>query len=175
MNLSMGKNDSFSSSEFEENLSILREIYFFSELPLEALKVLAYLGTHENFRAEDYLFHQDDDDGMAFYIISGEARLLREGGDQPAELREFAKGAFLGSLALLGNARRLFSLQARTDMTCLILTREKFTKTMEQFPGMAPLVLQALVGSIHSWDQSVLVDMEEGCPTCRQSLGVSLL
>jgi CRP/FNR family transcriptional regulator, cyclic AMP receptor protein len=137
--------------------------------------VLAYLGTHEHFRAGDYLFHQGDDDGMAFYIISGEARLLHEGGDQPVEIREFAKGAFLGSLALLGNARRLFSLEARTDVTCLILTREKFTKTMEQFPGIAPSVLQALVSGIHSWDQSVLADVNGGCPTCRQSVGVSLL
>lgn len=171
----MEKNDSFSSSEFEENLSILREIDFFSKLPLEALKVLAYLGAREHFRAGDYLFRQDEDDGLAFYIISGEARLLREGEDQTAELREVAQGAFLGSMALLGNARRLFSLQARTDMTCLMLTREKFTKTMEQFPGMAPRVLQALIGGIQSWDQSVLADVEEGCPTCRQLVGVSLL
>ena len=175
MNLSMGKNDSFPSSEFEENLSILREIYFFSELPLETLKVLAYLSTHESFRAGDYLFHQDDDDGQSFYIISGKASLLHKGGDQPVELRAFATGAFLGSLALLGSARRLFSLEARTDLSCLILTREKFTKALEQFPGMAPRVLQALVNSIHSWEQQVLAEADEGCPTCRQSVGVSLL
>jgi CRP-like cAMP-binding protein len=171
----MGKNDSFSSSEFEENLAILREIYFFSELPLEALKVLAYLGTHEHFRAGDYLFHQDDDDGMAFYIISGEARLLHEGEDHPVELREFAKGDFGGGLALLGNARRLFSLQARTDMTCLILTREKFTKALEQFPGAAPRVVQALVNSICAWERRILSDIDEGCPIRQQSVGVSLL
>jgi CRP/FNR family transcriptional regulator, cyclic AMP receptor protein len=175
MSLSMGKNDSFPSSEFEENLSILREIDFFSELPLETLKVLAYLSTHEHFRTGDYLFHQDDDDGQSFYIISGEARLLHQAGDQPVELRDFAQGAFLGSLALLGDVRRLFSLQARTDLNCLILTREKFTKAMEQFPGITPRVLQALVNSIHSWEQQVLADSDEGCPTCRQSVGVSLL
>ena len=175
MNSFEGKNDSSSSSEFEENLSILREIYFFSELPLETLKVLAYLGTREQFRAGDDLFHQDDDDGQAFYIISGEARLLREGGDDLVELREFPQGAFLGSLALLGNARRLFSLQARTDMDCLVLTREKFSKALAQFPGIAPRVLQTLVNSIHSWERRSLSDVEEGSPTFPRSVGVSLL
>ena len=68
------------SSEFQENLGILRQIQFFSGLPLEALKVFAYLCTRETFRAGDYLFHQDDNDGKAFYILSGEAELVRRDG-----------------------------------------------------------------------------------------------
>lgn len=175
MNSSTGKNDSSSASEFEENLSIIRDISFFSELPLETLKVLAYLGTHERFPAGDYLFRQDDDDGQSFYIISGKARVLYAAGDRQAELRDIAGGSFLGSLSLLGHARRLFTLQAMTEVTCLILTREKFTKALEQFPGMAPCILQALVNGIHSWEQHALAHVGEDCSNCRQSLGVSLL
>jgi CRP/FNR family cyclic AMP-dependent transcriptional regulator len=175
MNLSMGKNDTSSASEFEENLSIIRGISFFSGLPLETLKVLAYLGTHERFPAGDYLFRQGDDDGQSFYIISGAARLRYEAGERQVELRDIAGGAFLGSLSLLGPARRLFSLQAMTEVTCLILTREKFTKALEQFPGMAPCILEALVNGIHSWEQHVLSHVGEDCPYCRQSVGVSLL
>ncbi len=175
MNSSMEKNEICSSSEFEENLSILREIKFFSELPLEALKVLAYLCTRENYKAGDYLFRQNDDDGQAFYIISGVARLLREDGGQSVVIQEFAENAFLGGLSLLGTSQRLFSLQARTDMTCLILTRQKFAKTMEQFPGIVPRVLQALVGRISSWEKIFLAEIDEGCDTCRQKVGVRLL
>ena len=47
MNSSMEKNEQGSSCEFKENLSILREIEFFSELSLETLKVLAYLCKRE--------------------------------------------------------------------------------------------------------------------------------
>lgn len=175
MNSSMEKNEIYSSCEFEENLSILREIKFFSELPLETLKVLAYLCTRENYKAGDYLFHQHDNDGQAFYIISGVARLLRGDVDQSVVIQEFVANAFLGGLSLLGNSQRLFSLQARTDMTCLILTRQKFAKTMEQFPGIVPRVLQALVGSISSWEKIFLAEIDEGGDTCRQKVGVSLL
>jgi len=175
MNSSMEKNEIYSSSEFEENLSILREINFFSKLPLEMLKVMAYLCTRENYKAGDYLFRQNDDDGQAFYIISGVANLLRGDGGQSVVLQEFNANAFLGGLSLLGNSRRLFSLQARTDMTCLILTRQKFSKTMEQFPGIVPRVLQALVDSISSWEKIFLPEVGEGCDTCRQKVGVSLL
>jgi CRP/FNR family transcriptional regulator, cyclic AMP receptor protein len=175
MNSSMEKIDAHSASEFAGNLSLLREISFFSELPLETLKVLAYLCTHENFRAGDYLFRQHDDDGQAFYIISGEATLLFKDGDQSIVMGEFAKSTFVGSLALLGIAPRLFSLQARTDMTCLILTRHKFAKTMEKFPGIAPRVLQALVNSINSWERKFLGEIDTGCERCRLNIGVSLI
>ena len=175
MNSSTGKNDSSSASEFKENLSIIRDIPFFSELPLETLKVLAYLGTHERFAAGDYLFRQDDDDGQSFYLFTGTARILHEAGDRQVELRDIAGGAFLGSLSLLGHSRRLFSLQAMTEVTCLILTREKFTKALEQFPGMASCILQALINGIHSWEQQALAHTGEDCPNCGQMLGVSLL
>ena len=65
------KNNTTPSSEFQENLELLRQIYFFSGLPLETLKVFAYLCTREKFKPDEYIFNQDEDDGQAFYIIKG--------------------------------------------------------------------------------------------------------
>jgi len=175
MNLSMEKNETCPICEFDENLSILREIYFFSELPLDTLKVIAYLCFRENFKSGDYLFRQQDDDGRAFYVIAGEARLSHEDADGSVTIRDFEKGSFVGSLALLGNSRRLFSLQALTDTTCLILERQKFNKVMEQSPAILPKVLQAVVGSIHSWEQKFLGQMDAGCDKCKQKVGVSVV
>jgi CRP/FNR family cyclic AMP-dependent transcriptional regulator len=175
MNSSMEKNETCPTCEFDQNLSILREIYFFSELPLDTLKVLAYLCTREDFKPGDYLFHQKDDDGRAFYLISGQARLLHEDANGSKTIRDFDKDAFIGSLALLGNSRRLFSLQALTDMTCLILERQKFSKAMEQFPAITPRVLEAVVGSIHSWEEKFLAQMDEVCDKCRRKMGVSVV
>jgi len=72
MNSSMEKDETCLTCEFDKNLSILREIYFFSELPLDTLKVLAYLCSRENFKSGDYLFHQKDDD--AGHFISSAVR-----------------------------------------------------------------------------------------------------
>jgi len=175
MNLSMGKNETCPTCELDENLSILREIYFFSELPLDTLKVIAYLCVRENFKSGDYLFRQQDDDGRAFYVVVGEARLSHEDADGKVTIRDFGKGAFVGSLALLGNSRRLFSLQALTDTTCLILERQKFSKMMEQAPAIMPRVMQAVVGGIHSWEQKFLSQMDAGCDKCKQKVGVSVI
>jgi len=171
----MEKNEQGASCEFKENLSILREIEFFSELPLETLKVLAYLCKREVFKKGDFLFHQKDDDGQAFFIISGKARLVYPEEDRSPSFREFDEGAFLGSLALLGKAHRLFSLKALTDMTCLILSRDKFLKVAEQFPDIILKSLKSVVGRIHKWEENFLSEVDESCQNCLEKTGVSLV
>ncbi|MCK4984631.1 MAG: cyclic nucleotide-binding domain-containing protein, partial [Desulfobacterales bacterium] len=106
------KNRSGPSSELQENLEILRETYFFSGLPLETLKVFAYLCTRVKFKQGEYIFRQNEDDGRAFYIISGKARLERADNSTTKEIRDCRTGEFLGGLTLLGEVRRLFSLKA---------------------------------------------------------------
>ena len=125
---SSGKNETNPSSELEQNLEILRQTYFFSVLPLETLKIFAYLCSRENFMQGEYILRQNEDDGQAFYIISGKAALEREDNSNVKEIRECHSGEFLGGLTLLGEARRLFSLKALEDTICLVLVREKFSK-----------------------------------------------
>ncbi|MFH1292844.1 MAG: cyclic nucleotide-binding domain-containing protein [Pseudomonadota bacterium] len=176
MSLSSEKNEAYQSSEFQENLEILRETYLFSGLPMETLKVLAYIGTRETYKQGEYLFRQGDDDGQAFYILSGELRLVRttdESGEQT--MRDYDSGQFLCGIALLGKMHRLFSLKALTDVTCLILSREKFGSTMERFPELMPKIIKSVAEKISAWEERLLVSRAESCETCRQNIGVSLL
>ncbi len=168
-------NESCNTCELDENLMILRGIYFFSGLPLEVLKLLAYLCTRENFSPGDYLFNQGDDDGQAFYIISGTARLIQADDGSERELKDYKVGDFLGGMVLVGNMRRLFSLKASTDMACLILAREKFTKAMEQFPDLMPKIMKAVVESISDWERRLLAEFSKSYDDCRHIVGISLV
>jgi CRP/FNR family cyclic AMP-dependent transcriptional regulator len=174
MNL-LEKNDSLSSCEIDENLNFLRQTYFFSGLPLEALKVFAYLGTREQFKKGDFLFRQGEDDGQAFYLITGRAVLERKNNGDAQVIRHVEAGSFLGGISLLGSARRLFSLKAERDSMCLILTREKFSKTLEQFQDMTPKIFKALVQAIDTWEEGFLSGRTDQCGECMSDLGVSLL
>jgi len=175
MNLSSGKNEEYQSSEFQENLEILRQIYLFSSLPLENLKVFAYLCTRETFNQGEHLFRQGDDDGQAFYIISGKARLVHTNGGAEQIIRDYETGEFLGGMVLLGNMHRLFSLKASTEVTCLILTREKFCTTVQQFPDLMPRIIKSVVERISAWESGFLVSRGDGCEVCGQKVGVSLV
>jgi CRP-like cAMP-binding protein len=175
MNSYSEKSDVGMSSEFKENLEILRESYFFSGLPLEALKLFAYLCNREIFKQGDALFSQDDDDGQAFFILTGKVQLLHRDETGEHVIRDYEQGTFLGGLALLGNMRRLFSMKALTDVTCLIMKRDKFTKAIGQFPDLMPKIFKAVVESVRVWEERFLVERSEACEACRHKIGVSLV
>jgi CRP/FNR family transcriptional regulator, cyclic AMP receptor protein len=162
------------SCEFQENLEILRVIPFFAKLPLETLKVMAYLCIRETFKKGQFLFTQDDDDGQAFYIISGNAELLYAGESGEHRIRGYGEGGFLGGLTLLGRMRRLFSLVALTDVTCLILTRKKFARSLEQSPELMPTIVGAAVERIRSWEERFLLSCDKSCTDYKEKIGVSL-
>lgn len=172
---SLEKNNLTPSSEFQENLEILRQTYFFSSLPLETLKIFAYLCTREKFRQGEHIFRQDEDDGQAFYIIEGQACLERTDNGTTTEIRDCKAGEFLGGLTLLGETRRLFSLKSVTDTTCLVLNRGKFLKTMEQFPNLLARICNAVAQSIDSWEDRFLSDRSAQCGDCLSRLGVTLI
>jgi CRP-like cAMP-binding protein len=174
MNLS-GRNNSNPASELEQNLEFLRQTYFFSGIPLEALKVFAYLCTREKFKSGEYLFREGEDDGQAFYIIEGNAVLEYKRDDETVKIRDCVSGEFLGGLTLVGEMRRLFSLKAAEDTVCLILSREKFAKAMAQFADLMPRIFKALVTGIENWETRFLADRTDKCGDCMARLGVSLL
>ncbi len=175
MNSSMEKSETVQACEFQDNLKILREIGFFSQFPMETLKVLAYLCTRETFKTGEYLFKQHDDDASAFYIAEGSTELLRENDDESLFIRDFSSGEFVGSLALVARLRRLFSMRAKEPVTCLVITREKFTLTIDQFPDLLPKLTQNLVDGIHAWEEKQFSIHSDHCETFREITGVTLI
>lgn len=162
-------------SEFQANLEILRQLQFFSGLSLEALKLVAYLCARQHFRPGDLLFRQDEHDGTAFYIVSGQAGITRDNERGGAVLRTYDKGEFLGGLALVCDMRRLFTLRALTEMTCVTLTRDRFTKVLEQFPEVTAKVLQTIAEAIVVWEQRLFTGGRELGEVCGRMAGMSLL
>jgi CRP-like cAMP-binding protein len=175
MDSSAGKNNSGPTCEFQQNLEILRQIDFFAGLPMETLKVFAYLCARESFATGDHLYRQDDDDGQAFYILSGQLCLIHEEDGREQPIRSYDPGVFIGGLSLLGSNQRLFSLKACQDSECLVLNREKFAKAIAQFPDLIPKIFKAVVDNIRSWDQELLFEMSEKGLSLEGVAGISAL
>ena len=162
-------------SEYEENLELLTHIPFFAVMPVEALKVTAYLCRREAFKAGDALFQQDEVDDHAYYFLEGAAALLRKFDLGEEKLRAFGAGDFLGGLSLLSGAPRLFSLKAETPLTCLVLAGEEFRKTLERFPEAVSLVMNEAFLQIHRWEYDLVVQHAAACPRCKSAVGVTLI
>ena len=163
------------SCELKANIDCLRQISFFAGLPLEAIKVFAYLCTREKFKAGEYLFQQGDDDPQAYFIVDGRALLVHRGTGGDRNIREYGPGEFLGGLSLLGHTHRLFSLKAAKDTQCLILNREQFSLALTQFPDALPRVVSAVVESIETWEKRLLHEPGADDDKGRKPLGITLV
>jgi CRP-like cAMP-binding protein len=139
------------------------------------LKVFAYLCVRERLPAGEFLFRQGDDDHQSYYIVSGRACLERSENGLDRAIREFGAGAFIGGLTLLGETRRLYSLRAVEATVCILLSRDKFTKAIQQFPEQMPRIIRIVVGSINDWEDRFLGELAADCGGCLPRLGVSLL
>jgi CRP-like cAMP-binding protein len=176
MNCSSEISEGGRSSEFQDNISILRQIPFFSALPLEMVKVFAYLCRREVFKEGQFLFRQDEDDGRGYYIISGQAQLLRTDDGRERVLKTFFQGAFFGSLSLLSPMPRLYSLKVATEnLVCLTMHRLKFTKAADQFPDIMPRIIRTVADRITLWEQQVLASAPQKQGPWPPHIGISLI
>ncbi|WP_428564140.1 MAG: cyclic nucleotide-binding domain-containing protein [Solidesulfovibrio sp. DCME] len=158
---------------FNDCLDILRELPIFSGVPLDVIKVLAYLSGRESFVAGETLCEQGEPLDRCFYVLSGELEMSRQVGDCPVVLPRRGQGSFFGGLGLLAPAKALFAVKAVADAECLVLTKEKFQKTAERFPEIWPKVLGNVVDHVFRWEETFLAAHAEECATSGE-MGLSL-
>jgi CRP/FNR family cyclic AMP-dependent transcriptional regulator len=161
--------------ELEQNLNFLRQTYFFSGIPVDILKVFAYLCLREEFQAGEYIFRQGEDDGQAYYLIEGQAMLEHENNGHIHPIRECRSGDFLGGLGLVGKLSRRYSLKTLTRMVCLVMTREKFLKVRAQFPEMTPRLFQAVLDAVDTWEKQFLSACAGQGAGCCGRMGLSVM
>jgi CRP/FNR family cyclic AMP-dependent transcriptional regulator len=175
MNSNMEENERGKSSELQDNILLLREIDFFSGLPMEVVKLFAYLCFRVTFKPGQYLLQQDEDDACAYYIISGEVELLRQENGLTESIRRYGADSFLGSLALFSPVPRLFSLRAVNDVKCLAMDRERFSKAVKQFPDIMPRLTKVIAERIIAWERHFILKQHDRLPTFDNTIGISLI
>jgi CRP-like cAMP-binding protein len=161
-------------SEYQTNLELLFGLPIFAGLPIEAMKLFTFLCSRESFKPGEVIFHQHEIDPHAYFILEGRVRVILEG-DLEAVVCEFGPGDFIGGLSLFWEARRLFTLRAESRVVCLMLSREKFQKILEQFPSAGSVIFQNIAKRIYYWEQGFLSQYACKFPICLTGLGVTLM
>jgi len=171
MSLSRG-NDNGPIPELQRNLEILKEVPFFEGFPLEVLKLLAYLAVRGDYEEGDVIFEYGDDPGIAFFVVAGGLAVLRVNMGREEQLRSYQSGEFIGSFSLLGPMPSLFTVKAECATRLLIISREQFSKVMDQHKELAPLLRKAILKQLRRWEQA---NIEELDSCCLRKVGVTLL
>ena len=120
----------------EGKLAFLRKLPFFSNTPLETIRLYAYLSKKEHYYTGEPIIAQDDPAHRLFLIISGKVAICEEHHGRDFHLQTLSGEGinYFGELALLAEFDWFFSARALTDVTLLSISREAFKKVMEKFP-----------------------------------------
>lgn len=145
-----------SRCQLDENLDILRQVPAFSGIPIDRLKVYAYLSKRMHFRAGDFVFRQGERGDLGYVVICGKGQVIRELKDHSILLNEFGEGDFFGALVLLSDTARLFSVRAKTDLDCLTIDRGTFQKLFLQFPESALKMVGIMLKRIVKMEEKLM-------------------
>ncbi len=120
----------------EGKLSLLRQLPFFSNTPLETIRLYAYLSNKEQYYAQEPIIVQDDPATRLFLIISGKVAICEDHNGREFHLQTLSSEGinYFGELSLLAEFDWFFSARAITDVTLLSISREAFKKVIEKFP-----------------------------------------
>lgn len=162
------------SCEYDENLDLLLKAEIFSKFPIERLRSYALLVKRMNYQAGGCVFHQGDVDNKAYLLIQGSLSITHSYMDKASIHGTITQGRVFGSLALLADTERLFSVEAIVPATCLILPRPKALSELDKDPESAKAFLKVITDRLSHWEKNCLVEAAtiESCP-CKY--GVSLI
>jgi len=176
MNSLMNTDDPGDTSEFTSNLSIFRQIDFFAGVSMDVIKLFAFLCQRQSYKTGDTIFHQDDDDQCGYFILSGKAKLILKNAGKDHFIREYEKDSYFGVLSLMTPMIKQFSLIAQEDTICLVMTREAFSKVVDQFPEIPLKVTQAIGNRLLQAERKCVLEYEsKGNDDLKNLLGISLI
>jgi CRP/FNR family transcriptional regulator, cyclic AMP receptor protein len=159
---------------FSHCLDLLRDLPILSGVPLDVIKVLAYLSEAQTFAPGEVLCHQGEVIEHCCIVLRDEVAVCRRCGETETVLFRRGEGFFFGGLGLLAPAKCLFSVRTIGDAQCLVLTREKFVKTAERFPDILPKILANVVDHVFRWEEAYLRAHIEECDQRGGEMGLSL-
>lgn len=120
----------------EGKLEFLRQLPFFSNKPIETVKLLAYLANKQTFLAREPILLQNEPADGLFLITSGTVAICKHHNNREFLLQTLSGDGlnYFGELTLLAEFDWFFSAHAVSDVTLLTISREAFNKVMEKFP-----------------------------------------
>jgi protein phosphatase len=128
----------------DEKLDLLHRIPLFSAFDRKGLERVSMLADEVDVPAERCLMTQGDRGAEMFVIVSGQARVERDG----QRINTLGPGDFFGEIALIDGGPRTATVTADEPSRLLVLTHREFHSLMDEFPEVAAEVLNSLAHRI---------------------------
>lgn len=130
-------------------LEVLRQTPLLSELPDEALRLLAFGATHRNIYGGQSLYSFGDSASGAYVVLSGTLELtvpLKNG--EMAAAGTVKRGTLLGELALISPTKRQFTVTAIDNAHLVRFDRVLFHRLLTEYPELADILRKRIEQNI---------------------------
>ena len=119
--------------EIPARIAFLKKIHLFHGLEDDELALLAEKLDESSVPMGGMVFKQGDK-ATAFYMIyGGSVRIVRGQKGKEVQLARLVKGDYFGEMALVANRPRSGTVNASTDTSLLVLSREHFHQLQAAF------------------------------------------
>ncbi|CAD8108221.1 unnamed protein product [Paramecium primaurelia] len=112
----------------------LMKVFMFQALGENEKKIVVDAMEEKHFGQNEWVIKQGDDGNELYIVFSGELNCYRKMNSQDTEpkfLKEYSAGDMFGELALLYNAPRAASIQAKNDAVLFALDRSTFNNIVK--------------------------------------------
>jgi len=106
---------------------------------------LGEIGKRRTYAAEEAIVKEGSTGTALYIILSGKARVEREGG----AIGTLSPGEFFGELALIEEHPRTATVVAAEETDCLLLPAWEFTALLQEHPEIAVPIMRALIARLH--------------------------
>jgi CRP-like cAMP-binding protein len=128
----------------QQEVELLRNIPLFSRIEPAKLKLLAFTSERLIFDAKQRLCNQGELGDSAYILIDGEARVLINTAAGPIEVAKLGAGDVVGEIAILCDVPRTATVEARTKVTTLKISKDLFFRLVNEFPQIAVEIMREL-------------------------------
>jgi len=123
----------------------------FSQCSKRELKLVAKLAKTRMLRAGTELIKEGETGDSMFVMISGHAKVSRDG----RKLADISAGGVVGELAVFSKEPRNATVTLSTDAEVATINRRDVYRLVEDAPGFARKLLEAMSNRIRDLDESV--------------------
>jgi CRP-like cAMP-binding protein len=132
----------------QEEVDLLRRIPVFAKIEPSKLKLLAFTSERLTYAADEVLFKQGDPGDAAYIIIRGSADVIVETPKGPLIVTTLKDNDFVGEIAILCDVPRTATIQAKTELEALCISKDLFFRLVREFPEMAVEIMRVLASRL---------------------------
>ena len=132
---------------------LIRKIDFFEPLDQKIIKKIGEVCIAREYSSGDYIVKQGECGLGLFFIVKGLVKVEIDRGGAKVEVALLKAEDVLGELSIIDDKPRSANVICLEDTSCLLLTRDSFSKLMNKHPEIAIQMAKTLAGRIRTTNE----------------------